>query len=120
MVDASKAREILSKMNDDELTLMMGLYARRAYLGTKCTLTEYGRYFRDHLPRYFPLVHPSRSNLRWQAGNNWFVAEVIPEPQRRESAMCTSWPCSTLTEKVSGAGCESSSKIATALRSRRS
>ncbi len=30
------------------------------------------------LPKYFPLVHPSPLNFRWQAKNPWFKTDVLP------------------------------------------
>jgi len=31
------------------------------------------------LPTYFPLPHPSPRNNIWQAKNQWFGKEVLPE-----------------------------------------
>ncbi len=45
----------------------------------KKNLTETVYSFNDYLPRYFPIVHPSPLNFRWQAKNPWFAIEIIPE-----------------------------------------
>ena len=37
--------------------------------------------FKDYLPDYFPLVHPSPRNQIWMAKNTWFESEVVPELQ---------------------------------------
>ena len=44
----------------------------------KKNLTETVRCFDEYLPRYFPIVHPSPLNFRWQAKNPWFVQDVVP------------------------------------------
>lgn len=62
------------------LKLLIGQYAQAYYLGKrrKATLTETVRAYRDYLPDYFPLVHPSPRNEIWLARNPWFEAEVVP------------------------------------------
>ena len=44
----------------------------------KRNLTETVRSYEDYLPKYFPIVHPSPLNFRWQAKNPWFMEEVVP------------------------------------------
>ena len=72
-----------------ELTVLVGNYANRHYLGlgSKDTLTDVVRNFRDYLPAYVPLVHPSPRNQRWMARNPWFEEEVLPELRRRVRAL---------------------------------
>ena len=72
--------KILANLNEIQLTILIGRYAQKAYLGTaqKSTLTETVRSFREYLPKYFPLVHPSPLNFRWQAKNPWFAPDVLP------------------------------------------
>jgi len=71
---------ILADLNELQLTVLIGRYAQKAYLGSarKTNLTETVRSFREYLPRYFPLVHPSPRNFRWQAKNPWFMENVLP------------------------------------------
>jgi uracil-DNA glycosylase len=72
--------KILEHLQSIELTILIGRYAQKGYLGTtqKANLTETVRTFADYLPAYFPLVHPSPLNFRWQAKNPWFATEVLP------------------------------------------
>ncbi|MEP9384319.1 uracil-DNA glycosylase family protein [Nocardioides sp. KR10-350] len=74
---------ILAEMPAVRLTLLIGAYAQRHYLGPGPSLTDRVRAFRDHLPDVVPLVHPSPLNFRWQARNPWFAEELLPELRRR-------------------------------------
>ncbi|HEX7053761.1 MAG TPA: uracil-DNA glycosylase family protein [Burkholderiales bacterium] len=66
------------------LTLLVGSYAQAYYLPErKGTLGETVRAFREYLPGYFVLPHPSWRNLLWRRRNPWFEAEVLPELRRR-------------------------------------
>ncbi len=60
-----------------QLTLLVGGYAQGYYLG-RGTMTERVRAFRDHLPRYFPLPHPSWRTTGWERKNPWFQTELLP------------------------------------------
>jgi len=42
-------------------------------------LTETVRNFKEYLPHYLPLPHPSPRNNIWQRKNEWFGEEVLPE-----------------------------------------
>ena len=68
---------LLGLMPAIELTLLVGSYAQAGALGPG-TMTERVRRWRDHLPRYFPLPHPSWRTGIWEARNPWFTAEVLP------------------------------------------
>jgi uracil-DNA glycosylase len=72
--------KILAQLPAVRLTILIGRYAQAAYLGKaqKANLTETVRAFREYLPTYFPLVHPSPLNFRWQAKNPWFETDVLP------------------------------------------
>ena len=72
-------------MPNIKLTILIGQYAMKYYLGFKTqeNLTETVRAFQDYLPEYFPIVHPSPLNFRWQAKNPWFEKEVVPILQER-------------------------------------
>jgi uracil-DNA glycosylase len=75
---------VLSRLPNIELTLLIGQYAQRYYLGRQHrTLTASVVAWRDHLPRYFVLPHPSPRNQIWLKKNPWFEVEVLPELQRR-------------------------------------
>jgi uracil-DNA glycosylase len=70
------------------LTLLVGAYAQAHYLGDreKSTLAETVRSFRDYLPEFFPLPHPSWRNKGWLKRNPWFAKDVIPSLRRRVNA----------------------------------
>lgn len=73
-------KTLLDNMPEVELILLVGQYAQQYYLGnrTQKNLTDTVAAFRQYLPRYFPLPHPSPRNNLWQAKNPWFVAEILP------------------------------------------
>lgn len=74
---------ILTLMPAVRLTVLIGSYAQKHYLGAsaKRNLTETVRAYRDYAPDRIPLVHPSPLNFRWQAKNPWFETDVIPALQ---------------------------------------
>jgi uracil-DNA glycosylase len=45
------------------------------------------RTFRDYLPEFFPLPHPSPRNRLWMRNNPWFLKEVVPALRRRVRAL---------------------------------
>lgn len=71
---------ILGELPDLVLTILVGGYAQKYYLGerAKPSLTETVRAYAEYLPSTIPLVHPSPLNFRWQARNPWFETEVVP------------------------------------------
>ena len=71
---------LLALMPGIELTLLVGMYAQRRYLGRRRrrTLTDTVREWRDYLPDYLPLPHPSWRNTAWLRKNPWFEAEIVP------------------------------------------
>jgi uracil-DNA glycosylase len=73
------------EMNDVELTILIGQYAQKYYLGktAKRSLTETVGYFHEYLPNYFVLPHPSPRNNIWQSKNRWFPSEVLPNLKER-------------------------------------
>jgi uracil-DNA glycosylase family 4 len=72
--------KVLAKLPNIKLILLIGKYAQDYYLkeNTKENLTETVRHYKDYLPTYLPLPHPSPRNNIWQAKNKWFVLEVLP------------------------------------------
>lgn len=68
-----------------ELTLLVGGYAQRLYLGprVKSTLTQTVAAFRDYLPELLALPHPSWRNTGWLKRQPWFETDVLPELRRR-------------------------------------
>jgi uracil-DNA glycosylase len=78
-------QELIEKMPELELTLLVGQYAQNYYLkaNQKNTLTQTVQRFGKYLPDYFPLPHPSPRNNIWQAKNKWFAEKVIPELRKK-------------------------------------
>jgi uracil-DNA glycosylase len=67
-----------------ELTLLVGRYAQSWHLGprAKASVGETVRAWRDYLPRYLPLPHPSWRNSGWLKRNPWFADEILPYARR--------------------------------------
>lgn len=66
------------------LTLLVGQYAQAFYLGKrrKATLADTVRAYRDYLPEFLPLPHPSPRNKLWLKRNPWFARRVLPALRR--------------------------------------
>lgn len=75
---------VLALAPDIELTLLIGNYAQHYYLKQKksAKLTDTVKDYKDYLPDYFPLVHPSPRNNIWQVKNPWFMDRVVPDLQK--------------------------------------
>ncbi|MBB3262782.1 uracil-DNA glycosylase [Azospirillum sp. OGB3] len=67
------------------LTLLVGGYAQAYYLGNRRrrTMTDTVAAWRDYLPEFLPLPHPSWRNTAWLKKNPWFDAELVPALRRR-------------------------------------
>ncbi|MGE0419523.1 MAG: uracil-DNA glycosylase family protein [Acetobacteraceae bacterium] len=68
---------LLDLMPAIRLTLLVGSYAQAHALGPG-PMTDRVRSFRDHLPGFFSLPHPSWRTTAWERRNPWFTAEVLP------------------------------------------
>lgn len=71
---------LLKQMKQAELIILIGQYSQFYYLKEKVkpTLTETVRSFKEYLPAFLPLVHPSPRNRIWQKKNPWFEKELVP------------------------------------------
>ena len=80
---------LLSKMKSVELILLIGQYAQNYYLekSKKTNLTETVKDYKNYLPKYFPLPHPSPRNNIWMKKNEWFEKETLPELKKVISKM---------------------------------
>jgi uracil-DNA glycosylase len=78
-------QQVLKKFKTPPLTLLIGQYAQRYYLKESCksNLTETVRHYKEYLPSWFPLPHPSPRNQFWLKANPWFTKQVVSELQRR-------------------------------------
>ena len=74
-------KPLFDLMPNVELVILIGMYAQKYYLKeqAKRTLTETVANFKDYLPKYLPLPHPSPRNRFWLTKNPWFDVEVVPE-----------------------------------------
>jgi uracil-DNA glycosylase len=77
--------KLLGRLPSLELILLSGQYSQAYYLKKRRgkTLTETVSNWRDYLPEYLPLPHPSWRTLSWAKKNPWFETDVIPELQTR-------------------------------------
>ncbi len=80
---------ILDLLPNVELTLLVGGYAQRRYLGSRVgkSLTETVTAWRDHMPTYFAAPHPSWRNTAWLKRHPWFEAEALPVLQDEVGAL---------------------------------
>jgi uracil-DNA glycosylase len=76
---------VLQRLPNIELTLLVGGYAQKYYLGDGCaaTMTETVHRWRAQAPRFIPLPHPSWRNTGWLKRNPWFSSELLPSLRER-------------------------------------
>lgn len=91
---------LLAYLPDIQLKLLIGHYAQLFYLGARCqtTLTATVQRWRDYLPDYLPLPHPSPRNELWFKRNPWFMSEVVPALRSRVAHILTTSPQSESIE----------------------
>tara|TARA_R110000824_G_scaffold366730_2_gene555557 strand:- start:71314 stop:71940 length:627 start_codon:yes stop_codon:yes gene_type:complete len=77
--------QLIENMPQVELTLLVGQYAQKRYLGDRAhkTLTETVKAWCDYAPAAIPLPHPSWRNTGWLKKNSWFETELLPTLQKR-------------------------------------
>ncbi|MBP2622446.1 uracil-DNA glycosylase family protein [Streptococcus oricebi] len=77
--------QILELLPHIQLTILIGQYAQHYYLKQAKTakVTQTVQEYKNFLPDFFPLVHPSPRNQIWLAKHPWFEAEVVPDLQAR-------------------------------------
>jgi uracil-DNA glycosylase len=68
-----------------ELTLLVGSYAIYYYLphSRRRSMTDTVAGWRDFLPEYFVLPHPSWRTIGWLRRNPWFENEALPDLRTR-------------------------------------
>lgn len=74
--------KLLKLLPDIQLTLLVGSYAQDYVLG-KGKVTERVRNYRDYLPKFIALPHPSWRTRIWAKKNPYFEEEVLPELKKR-------------------------------------
>jgi uracil-DNA glycosylase len=80
---------LLPQLTGVELTLLVGQYAQRHFLGAraKSSLTDTVAAWREYGPAYLPLPHPSPRNRGWLKRNVWFGEDVLPALRERVHAV---------------------------------
>ncbi len=76
---------LLASLPNIELTLLIGQYAQRHFLG-KAAASGVGPTVAAHAqfaPNVIPLPHPSPRNIAWFLRNPWFAAELLPTLRHR-------------------------------------
>lgn len=68
--------ELLGLLPQVRLTLLVGGYAQDYVLGP-APVARRVKEFREHLPQFFPLPHPSWRSRLWEEKNPWFREEAI-------------------------------------------
>ena len=71
---------LLKYLPNLEVTLLVGQYAQRHYLGSRRmgSMTETVKAFAAYGPQFFPLPHPSWRSGLWMRKHTWFEQSVIP------------------------------------------
>lgn len=83
---------ILAALPRLELTLLVGSYAIDYYLASRTSMTATVAAWRQCLPRYLPLPHPSWRTTAWERRNPWYEAELLPELRQRLRALLSPSP----------------------------
>ena len=69
----------LKKLLKIKLILLVGQYSQGYYLeNKKDSLTETVKAWKQYMPQYLPLPHPSPRNFIWMNKNKWFDRDVVP------------------------------------------
>lgn len=85
---------LLAQLPDIRLTLLVGQYAQRHFLGAraKASLTDTVMAWRDYAPAVLPLPHPSPRNQPWFSRHPWFDQDVLPALKQAVTAALAQSP----------------------------
>lgn len=75
--------QLLSRLDEDVLTLLLGQYALGRYAPEHGSVTAAVEAWEDLLPDRMALPHPSPRNNRWLTRHPWFEAQAIPALRAR-------------------------------------
>lgn len=77
--------QLLAHLPLINLTLLIGQYAQRHFLGSCCkaSVAETTRAWRDYSPAYIPLPHPSPRNTPWLQRHPSIEQDLLPELRKR-------------------------------------
>lgn len=72
---------ILPLLDNIGLTVLVGLYAQKLFLGAQRgrSLGERVAGYERYLPAYLPLPHPSWRSVGWERKNPWFGQDLLPQ-----------------------------------------
>jgi uracil-DNA glycosylase len=81
--------KLLAQLPRIELTLLVGQYAQRHFLGSrrKRSLTATVSAWQEYAPQYMPLPHPSPRNQPWFQRHSWFDQRLVPALRDRIRAL---------------------------------
>lgn len=81
--------QLLARLPRIELTLLIGQYAQRHFLGSrrKPSLTATVSAWQEYAPRFVPLPHPSPRNQPWFKRHPWFERQLVPMLRARIEAL---------------------------------
>lgn len=73
-------QRLIDLMPNIELTILVGSYAQNFYLKRrmKSSMTDIVKAWKEYLPEYLVLPHPSWRNNDWVKKNKWFSNELLP------------------------------------------
>jgi uracil-DNA glycosylase len=75
---------LFAHLSHVRLTLLVGRLAQLRYLpDSRASMSEAVAHWRDYLPTYVPLPHPSWRTIGWVRRNPWFESEMLPELRAR-------------------------------------
>lgn len=76
--------KVRAQLKNVKLTILIGQYAQAYFLQEKRqpTLTATVQRWKDYLPAYIVLPHPSPRNNIWLKKNQWFEQEQLPALRR--------------------------------------
>jgi uracil-DNA glycosylase len=84
---------VLAKLEDIELTLVIGQYAMTYHLPEyRKNVTKTVTNWKAFWPSIMPLPHPSPRNNRWLKNNPWFEKDCLPRLQSRVELIIKSKP----------------------------
>jgi uracil-DNA glycosylase len=81
--------QLLARLPWIELTLLIGKYAQRHFLGSrrKPSLAETAKAWREYAPQFIPLPHPLPRNQPWFKHHPWFERQLVPVLRARTKAL---------------------------------
>lgn len=81
--------QLLAWLPRIEVTLLIGQYAQRHFLGTRRrqSLTATVEAWAEYAPRFIPLPHPSPRNQPWFKRHPWFEGQLVPALRERISSL---------------------------------